>query len=98
MKKTIKKGEYAGLKIINESTLENEAMIASLEIPTKKHTTVKKEKLTPSWCCNGDLDKCPAPCGACLQSSAAPVLHGKRYYKKEVLNKKKFFEQNQLLN
>ncbi len=77
-KKIIKRGPYEGLTLISEGTLiyqENEAKDA-LSFPFKQVPTgnMKLEWLTPSYCKDGDIDRCPAPCGACLENPNAGSL------------------------
>lgn len=61
----------SGVRIITENTLKRQAKQdqRAMEIPTKNEAVATGRivrSLTPDWCKNGDMDHCPAPCGACL--------------------------------
>lgn len=78
MAKKIRRGEFKGLKELTESELEIQEISAKNAevIPTKKVviSTGKERNLTPNWCKNGDIDRCPAPCGACVDNPHAGPL------------------------
>lgn len=85
----IKKGECKGLKEINENIIEKQENQARScqNFPTKDVVSGKFEiaKMTPPWCC-GDIERCPAPCGACQQVSDAGTRHGMRIGYKKIFN------------
>ncbi len=71
--KKIKRGELVGLNEISEEQfLANEKMANELmEVPIKNIVVPfgSEMYMTPNWCKNGDMERCPAPCGACLDNS-----------------------------
>lgn len=63
------KTEVKGFKKITEKALKRQEEEAkrSVEFPTIPSLVAKNvRKLAPDYCTNGDMDRCPAPCGACL--------------------------------
>ncbi len=66
----------SGVRIITENTLKRQAKQdqRAMEIPTKNEVVAigrTVRSLTPDWCKNGDIEHCPAPCGACLYEPKA---------------------------
>jgi hypothetical protein len=76
--KRITKGEFRGLNEISEYELQQKDMLAkeAIAIPTQNKVVAvgHKRNLTSDWCKNGDIDRCPAPCGACLYSTNVGTL------------------------
>ena len=101
-KKRITKGPCKGLREISERTLREQVqeMIETLAIPVKKRLMPgrrKKEKLTPSYCRNGDIERCPAPCGACLVNPKAGSLTASRWKYIDVLDTDAYMAQNPVI-
>lgn len=96
-KKIIETGECEGLTEVSEDILEQreKKAKASTEIPVKQQLTgIEIEaKLTPEYCL-GDLERCPAPCGACVYDKNAPFIEGTRFNYQTVLDTEAYLAQN----
>ena len=90
MAKRITKGPLKGFREVSTGTIQQQTKEAkqSLVFPLKEEPTGQfiAGKLTGSHCKNGDLDRCPAPCGACLDNPAAGTMYGYRPEFRKVLD------------
>jgi hypothetical protein len=80
MEKKIGTGPCVGLIGVDASEVQMREMeeLTTSEIPTKQKPIRfgTPQPLVPDYCPNGDLDKCPAPCGACLDAPNAHLMKG----------------------
>lgn len=94
--KVIKNGAYAGLTQFTAETMERKEHWARTQstIPVIEYPTVVElsANLTPPWCCS-DMEKCPAPCGACLYGANASTTGVRFTHFQAVLDVEKYQKQ-----
>ncbi|EKD25056.1 MAG: hypothetical protein ACD_80C00126G0005 [uncultured bacterium (gcode 4)] len=89
-----------GLRKITEKTLEKQSIAAqkAMKFPTMIDPSnligVKDSNLTLDHCKNGDMDRCQAPCGACLQVNNPAEIVGVKLIYGEKLDVSAYLAQN----
>ncbi|MFA6255926.1 MAG: hypothetical protein WC606_01960 [Candidatus Absconditabacterales bacterium] len=94
MTKKTQRGTLKSLKIISANTLKTQERLAKIETTIPVKTVIKAIQpdvhLTPDHCKNGNINICPAPCGACLENKNARSLRGIRLQYEKVLDTAKY--------